>query len=60
MAKLSPLHQEVVRLHMSGFKRQEIADKIGRCIASVERYLALIRKTWRMELEGEHDGTQDT
>ncbi|MCA9173858.1 MAG: HAD-IIB family hydrolase [Planctomycetales bacterium] len=45
---------------MSGFKRQEIADKIGRCIASVERYLALIRKTWRMELEGEHDATQDT
>lgn len=38
--------KEVAMLKLQGYKNQEIADKIGRSIKSVERYLATIRDEW--------------
>jgi len=41
--------REVALLKLQGYKNQEIADKIGRSIKSVERYLATIREEWNSE-----------
>lgn len=38
--------REVAVLKLQGYKNQEIADKIGRSIKSVERYLSTIRQEW--------------
>ncbi|MEM7785113.1 MAG: ECF-type sigma factor [Planctomycetota bacterium] len=39
--------REVAILKLQGHKNQEIADKIGRSIKSVERYIATIREQWQ-------------
>ena len=36
---------------LEGFTNEEIADKIGRSLAAVERKLALIRNAWEKEIE---------
>lgn len=36
---------------LEGFTNEEIADKIGRSVPTVERKLALIRKAWAKEIE---------
>lgn len=41
--------KQVALLKMEGYKNSEIAEKIGRSIPSVERYLKLIRATWTDE-----------
>ncbi|MCC7339391.1 MAG: hypothetical protein IT422_30230 [Pirellulaceae bacterium] len=46
---MEPRLREVALLKLQGYKNQEIADKIGRSIKSVERYLSTIRQEWAPE-----------
>jgi DNA-directed RNA polymerase specialized sigma24 family protein len=38
--------QEVALLKMEGYTNAEVAAKLGRSLATVERKLKLIRRTW--------------
>jgi DNA-directed RNA polymerase specialized sigma24 family protein len=42
---------------MEGLTNQEIADRLGCAVPTVERRLRLIRKTWSAEVPAEPDGT---
>ncbi|MEM7456753.1 MAG: ECF-type sigma factor [Planctomycetota bacterium] len=44
--------REVARLRFEGFANQEIADKLGIALRSVERKLKVIRETWSTVLDG--------
>ncbi|MEM7557566.1 MAG: sigma-70 family RNA polymerase sigma factor [Planctomycetota bacterium] len=43
---LDERQQEIALLKLQGFKNQEIAEKIGRSVKTVERYLKSIREQW--------------
>lgn len=46
-----PPLQEIALFKLEGFSNQEIAKKIGRSVATVERRLKRIRQKWRNRLE---------
>ena len=46
LSALDDARREVALLKMQGYKNREIAEKIGKAIPTVERYLKLIRETW--------------
>ncbi len=45
------LLRDIAVWKMEGFTNEEIADKIGRSVVTVERKLALIRKAWAKEID---------
>ncbi len=49
-----PTQREVARLRLEGFSNEEIAEKIGRSIKTVERKLNLVRKRLR-DVMGQDD-----
>lgn len=52
LAKLNdPLLRDIAVWKLEGFTNEEIADKIGRSVPTVERKLVLIRKAWAKEIE---------
>jgi DNA-directed RNA polymerase specialized sigma24 family protein len=52
LAKLSNEQlRDIAVWKLDGFTNEEIAEKIGRSVVTVERKLSLIRKAWAKELE---------
>lgn len=47
----NPQLRDIAVWKLEGFTNEEIADKIGRAVPTVERKLALIRKAWAKEIE---------
>jgi DNA-directed RNA polymerase specialized sigma24 family protein len=47
LAQLDDRLREVALLRLSGYSNEEIAEKVGRSVKSIERYMKMIREIWK-------------